>query len=197
MVTAMPDPTENPTNGTPLEEAQSAEIMRLVEVLDQTQIQLKEKEQQYARLYADFENFRRRTQREKDELKTTGALKTILEFLPILDNFERARAQIQPGNEREEAINNSYQAVYKQLQTALERVGVVPMEALGKPFDPTLHEAIMQEDSSEYTQETVVAEFQKGYYLGDKILRPAMVKVATPTTVVMPVDPASIEDSPV
>ncbi|WP_218081413.1 nucleotide exchange factor GrpE [Anthocerotibacter panamensis] len=184
----MNDPTENNTNsveqGTPLEEAQSAEIMRLVGVLDQCQIQLKEKEQQYTRLYADFDNFRRRTQREKEEMKLTAAADTLRDLLPVLDNFERARAQIQPGNEREETLNKSYQAVYKQLQLLLEKFGVKPIEAVGQPFDPALHEAIMQEESALYAQETVLVEFQKGYYLGDKVLRHAMVKVATPTATV-------------
>jgi len=177
---------ENPIppaeKGTVLEEAQSVEIIRLVEALDQTQLQLKDKEQQYTRLYADFDNFRRRTQREKEELKAQVTGSNLLELLPVLDNFERARAQIQTANEREEAIHTSYQAVYKQLQLLLEKLGVTPIVSLQQPFDPNLHEAIAQEDSTSYSQETVIAEFQKGYYLGDKVLRHAMVKVATPVT---------------
>ncbi|WP_287127875.1 nucleotide exchange factor GrpE [Candidatus Cyanaurora vandensis] len=186
----------NPSaSGTPLEEAQSGEIIRLVSVLDQTQAQLKDKEQQYARLYADFDNYRRRTQREKDEMKVTAAFNTLLELLPVLDNFERARLQIQPDTERETTLNNSYQAINKQLQAALEKVGLVPIEAVGKPFDPNLHEAILQEESPRYTQETVLAELQKGYYLGDKVLRPVIVKVATPIPGTVEVFDV-LEDSP-
>ncbi len=179
----MIDPQENatpPEMGTVLEEAQAGEIMRLVEQLEQAQAKLADKEQQYTRLYADFDNFRRRTQREKEELKLTAANDTLLALLPILDNFDRARLQIRPEQEREVTIHNSYQAVYKQFFAVLEKLGVVQIPALDEPFDPKLHEAIMQEDSPTHTKETVIAEFQKGYYLGDRVLRHALVKVATP-----------------
>jgi len=166
--------------GTALEEFQAKEIMRLTDLKDRLEGQLKEKEQQYTRLFADFDNFRRRTLAERDKIKSDTIGSTLKELLPVMDNFERAKGQIKPETDREEAINNSYQAVYKQFQTLLEKLGVVAIPALNSPFDPQIHEAIAQEDSVEYTQETVIAEFQKGYYLGDKVLRHAMVKVATP-----------------
>jgi molecular chaperone GrpE len=183
----MSEATENPTaspeeSGTALEEFQAKEIMRLTDLKDRLESQIKEKEQQYTRLFADFDNFRRRTTTERDKIKTDAVGSTAKELLGVLDNFERAKSQIQIETEREEAINGSYQTVYKQCLTIFEKLGVVPIVALEQPFDPQLHEAIAQEDSEQYNQETVIAEFQKGYYLGDKVLRHVLVKVATPVT---------------
>ncbi len=174
---------------TELENALAQEVSRLVGQLDvcnarilEKDQQLQEKEQQYTRLYADFENYRRRTQREKDDLQINIKADVLKEVLTVMDNFERAKSQIQIETEREEAINDSYQAVYRQFLMTLEKLGVTPIEAQGKPFDPVFHEAVMQTASDEHTEETVLAEFQRGYVIGDKVLRHAVVKVATPTS---------------
>ncbi len=174
------DQSQTTPPGTPSEELPTVDMQQFLEALGQAQIQLQEKEQQYTRLYADFDNFRRRTQREKEEIQGQAVGSTVLALLPALDNFERAKTHIQPETEREEALNNSYQALYKQLLTLMEKLGVVAMDVVGQPFDPKQHEAIAHEPSDLYTEETVVMEFQKGYFLGEKVLRPAMVKVATP-----------------
>lgn len=144
--------------------------------------QLLERDQRYMRLMADFENFRRRTQREKDDLGQFVTAKLLLDILPIVDNFERARSQVQPEGEREEKLNSSYQQVYRQFQGILKQLGVQSMEVVGQAFDPARHEAVIQEESPDVSQETVVAELQKGYLMGDKVLRTAMVKVAIPGT---------------
>ncbi|MBC8122083.1 MAG: nucleotide exchange factor GrpE [Gemmatimonadaceae bacterium] len=144
--------------------------------------QLLERDQRYMRLMADFENFRRRTQREKDDLGQFVTAKLLLDILPIVDNFERARSQVQPEGEREEKLNSSYQQVYRQFQGILKQMGVQSMEVTGQAFDPARHEAVIQEESPDVTQETVVVELQKGYLMGDKVLRTAMVKVAIPGT---------------
>lgn len=151
-------------------------------IAETTELQRKfaDQEQQNMRLMADFDNFRRRTQREKDELGAFVTTKILAEILPVLDNFERARSFAQPENEREEKLHASYQQVYRQFLGILEKLGVQPMDVVGKPFDFTMHEALMREESQDVTQETIVAELQKGYALGDKVLRPAMVKVAVP-----------------
>jgi molecular chaperone GrpE len=190
-----PDPSEpskepaKEPESTELENALAQEVSRLVGQIDEfnqklliKDQQFQEKEQQYTRLYADFENYRRRTQREKDELQTNIKADVLKEVLTVMDNFERAKSQIQIETEREEAINDSYQAVYRQFLMTLEKLGVTPIQAQGKPFDPTFHEAVMQTASDEYTEETVLAEFQRGYVIGDKVLRHAVVKVATPTS---------------
>jgi molecular chaperone GrpE len=186
-----PDPNDSAqqAESTELENALAQEVSRLVIQLDELnpklldkEQQLQEKEQQYTRLYADFENYRRRTQREKEDLQTNIKADVLKEVLTVMDNFERAKSQIQIETEREEAINDSYQAVYRQFLMTLEKLGVTPIDAQGKPFDPMFHEAVMQTASDEHTEETVLAEFQRGYVIGDKVLRHAVVKVATPTS---------------
>lgn len=134
---------------------------------------------QYQRLGADFDNFRKRTQKEKADLEDQIKCKTIQEMLPVVDNFERARSQIKPQNEGEMNIHKSYQSVYKQLVDCLKRIGVSPMRAEGKEFDPNLHEAVMKEATSEYPEGTVTEELVRGYLINERVLRHAMVKVAT------------------
>ena len=141
--------------------------------------QLEDRTSQYMRLAADFDNFRKRTLREKEELEQQIKCATIIELLPVVDNFERARAQIKPQTESEGVIHKSYQSVYKQLVDCLKRVGVAPMRAEGKEFDPNLHEAVMREASNE-PEGTVLEELQRGYMLGERVLRHALVKVAAP-----------------
>ncbi|MCU0551606.1 MAG: nucleotide exchange factor GrpE [Leptolyngbya sp. Prado105] len=135
---------------------------------------------QYMRIAADFENFRRRTQREKEELETQIKCNTVKELLPVVDNFERARSQIKPQTDGESNIHKSYQGVYKDMVDRLKKVGVAPMRAEGKEFDPNLHEAVMREPTSEHPEGTVTEELMRGYMLEDKVLRHAMVKVAAP-----------------
>ena len=184
-----PNAPAQEAESTELENALAQEVSRLVSQLDDLKLrllekdqQLQEKEQQYTRFYADFENYRRRSQREKDDLQTNIKADVLKEVLTVMDNFERAKSQIKIETEREEAINDSYQAVYRQFLMTLEKLGVTPIEAQGKPFDPVFHEAVMQTASDEHTEETVLAEFQRGYVIGDKVLRHAVVKVATPTS---------------
>jgi molecular chaperone GrpE len=105
---------------------------------------------------------------------------TILELLPVVDNFERARSHLKPQSDGEMTIHKSYQGVYKQLVDTLKRLGVSPMRPEGQEFDPNLHEAVMREPTDEHPEGTVLEELVRGYYLGDRVLRHAMVKVAAP-----------------
>ncbi|MCL2924836.1 MAG: nucleotide exchange factor GrpE [Trichodesmium sp. MAG_R04] len=147
--------------------------------LESTEFQLQEKESQYKRLGADFENFRKRTQKEKEDLNTQVKCSTIIELLPVIDNFERARSQIKPVNDGEMAIHKSYQTVYKQMVESLKRLGVSAMRPEGQEFDPNLHEAVMREATAKHPEGTIIEELVRGYILGDRVLRHAMVKVAT------------------
>ncbi|XFA73940.1 nucleotide exchange factor GrpE [Thermosynechococcaceae cyanobacterium Okahandja] len=161
-----------------------AELLEKIAALEAAQVSLsqvvEERNTQYMRLAADFENFRKRTQREKEELELQIKCKTISELLPVVDSFELARTHIQTATEAEEKIHRSYQGVYKQLVDCLKRIGVSAMRPEGKPFDPTLHEAVMREPSREHPEGTVLEELKRGYMLGDRVLRHAMVKVAAP-----------------
>ncbi|MEB3343433.1 nucleotide exchange factor GrpE [Okeania sp.] len=147
--------------------------------LESANLQLEEKESQYKRLGADFDNFRKRTQKEKEELDLQVKCATIIELLPVIDNFERARSQIKPANDGEMTIHKSYQSVYKQMVDSLKKLGVSAMRPEGQEFDPNLHEAVMREETTQYPEGTVIEELVRGYIIGDRILRHAMVKVAT------------------
>lgn len=148
---------------------------------------------QYMRIAADFDNFRKRTAREKSELEQRVKCDTISELLPVIDSFERAKSHINPQTEQEIGIQKSYQGVYKQLVDCLKRIGVAPMRAKGTPFDPNLHEAVMREPTDEFEEGAVVEELVNGYMLGDLVLRHAMVKVAAPPEPVMVSEEASPE----
>ncbi|QCD97185.1 uncharacterized protein LOC114192952 isoform X1 [Vigna unguiculata] len=130
------------------------------------------------RISADFDNFRKRTERDRLSLVTNAQGEVVESLLPVLDNFERAKTQIKVETEGEEKINNSYQSIYKQFNEILASLGVEPVETVGTPFDPLLHEAIMREDSAEFEDGIIIQEFRKGFKLGDRLLRPSMVKVS-------------------
>lgn len=159
--------------------------------IESLKAQLEERSIQYMRIGADFENYRKRNQKEKEDLEQQVKRNTITELLPIVDNFERARAQIKPQDEGEMTIHKSYQGVYKLLVDCLKRLGVSPMRPDGQMFDPNLHEAVLREPTDEYPEGTVLEELVRGYYLGDRVLRHAMVKVAAPKE-----DAPSSEENP-
>ncbi|KAF0892376.1 hypothetical protein E2562_015451 [Oryza meyeriana var. granulata] len=149
------------------------------------------------RISADFDKYRKRVEREKLSLMTNVQGEVIESLLPVLDNFERAKTQIKVETEREAKINDSYQSIYKQFIEILNSLGVEDVETVGKPFDPMLHEAIMREESVEFEEGVIIQEFRKGFKLGERLLRPAMVKVSVGPGPEKPVydDPTMVEDS--
>jgi molecular chaperone GrpE len=155
-------------------------LLEITQQLESLKVQLEERNIQYMRIAADFENYRKRTSKEKEELDLQAKRNTITELLPVVDNFERARSHLKPQNEGEMTIHKSYQGVYKQLVDCLKRLGVAPMRPEGQEFDPNLHEAVMREPTDEHPEGTVLEELVRGYFFGDRVLRHAMVKVAAP-----------------
>ena len=135
-----------------------------------------ELEDKVKRQLAEFENFRNRTEKEKTAMFETGAKSVIEKILPVIDNFERGFATVQPEDE-EDAFVGGMRMVYKQLMTELESIGVKPIEAIGQEFDPNFHNAVMQVESEEYESGIVAAEFQKGYTYRDTVVRHSMVSV--------------------
>ena len=133
---------------------------------------------QYVRISADFDNFRKRQSRDQDDLKIQLVSKTLTAILPIVDNFERARQQLKPENEEAQALHRSYQGLYKQLVEVLKQQGVAPMRVVGQQFDPNLHEAVLKEPSEEFNEDFIIEELQRGYHLDGKVLRHALVKVS-------------------
>jgi len=132
---------------------------------------------QLQRLQADFDNYRKRTQKEKTELIKYASERLVGELLPVLDNFDRAvsAAKVNPDFT---SFSQGVEMILRQMQTALSTEGLKAMEAVGQPFDPNLHDAVLRVDSDDYPENTVVEEIQKGYYLKEKLLRPCMVKVS-------------------
>ncbi|WP_288262922.1 nucleotide exchange factor GrpE [uncultured Prochlorococcus sp.] len=133
---------------------------------------------QYVRISADFENFRKRQSRDQDDLKIQLVSKSLTAILPIVDNFERARQQLKPESEEAQALHRSYQGLYKQLVEVLKQQGVAPMRVLGQQFDPNLHEAVLKEPSENFKEDFIMEELQRGYHLDGKVLRHALVKVS-------------------
>jgi len=133
---------------------------------------------QYMRIAADFDNFRKRQSRDQDDLRLQLTCTTLSEILPVVDNFERARQQLEPQGEEAQVLHRSYQGLYKQLVDVLKQQGVASMRVVGQAFDPTLHEAVSREPSQEYVEDIVIEELQRGYHLNGRVLRHALVKVS-------------------
>lgn len=132
----------------------------------------------FLRVSSDFQNYRKRMEKEKADLHAYANERLICDLLPVLDNFERA---VLSGTERTdpaETFVKGIEMVFKQLKDVLEASGLQKIDALGKPFDPTVHHAVMQVEEEEAEPDTVVEVFQTGYSLNAKVIRPSMVKVA-------------------
>ncbi len=136
-----------------------------------------ELEDRVMRQMAEFENFRRRTDKEKQAMFETGARSVIEKILPVIDNFERGLSTMSDA-EKETGFASGMNMIYKQLLTELEGIGVKPIEALGQEFDPNLHNAVMQVASEEYESGVVAQELLKGYTYRDTVVRHSMVAVA-------------------
>ena len=133
-------------------------------------------EDRVKRQMAEFENFRKRTEKEKQAMFSMGERSVIEKMLPIVDNFERGLAAV-PENEKESPLASGMEMVYRQLVKQLEDLGVTPIEAVGQEFNPAFHNAVMQVESEEYPSGTVAQEFQKGYKYHDSVIRYSMVGV--------------------
>ncbi|HVA24621.1 MAG TPA: nucleotide exchange factor GrpE [Chloroflexota bacterium] len=133
--------------------------------------------EQWRRTAADFANFKRRTEQERVEMGRLFNESLVKALLPALDNFERALASV-PDEFKVSGWVEGVSLTEKQLRTALEKEGLSPIEALGQKFDPNLHEAVAHDISDEHEEDSVIAEFQKGYKLHDRVIRPSVVKVS-------------------
>ena len=152
------------------------ELALAYEKIAQLEAKLAETENRLLRLHADFDNYRRRVRLDMEAAEKYRAQNLVADLLPILDNFERA-LQVQVEDEKAKSLLQGMEMVYRSLIEALKKEGVEAIESVGKPFDPHVHQAVMQVDDQNYEPNTVVEEFQKGYKLKDRVIRPAMVKV--------------------
>lgn len=162
-------------------EAVEAEVVEDTEeaVVDATQVleELKnEFDNRYKRLQADFDNFRRRTNQEKEQLSGFVKGNVLADLLPVLDNFERAVQSPAEGDAK--TFLDGFVMIHQNLMATLQKHGLEPIEAVGQPFDPNLHQAIMRVETDEYPEDTVVEVLQTGYTVDGRCIRPAMVKVS-------------------
>lgn len=154
------------------------EIETLKARLEEKTKQIEENFDRFLRAQAELENYKKRVEREKASLVKYGNEELIKAILPVVDNLERALGQA--PEENPDGFMEGIRITRDQLLQVLEKFGVTPVEAVGVPFDPSKHEAVMQVESADHEPKTVVSELQKGYFLNDRLLRPAMVSVAQP-----------------
>lgn len=133
---------------------------------------------QYLRLAADFDNYRKRQAQERECLISYGAQDAMKKLIEVLDNFDRAKQSIDTSEDIQQ-VKDSFNVLYNQMFENLSKLGLEVIEAKGQEFDPNFHEAVMQTPTNEHPENHVIMELQKGYKLGDKVLRPTLVNVAT------------------
>lgn len=152
----------------------SAELAAALESAEKAMAALKDKEDQFLRLAAEYDNYRRRSQKEKESVWNDAKSETVLAFLPVYDNLERALRQ----ETADEAFKKGVEMTMNQLREVLKKLGVEEIPALGETFDPNVHNAVMHVEDESAGENTVVEVFQTGFKSGDKVVRFAMVKVA-------------------
>jgi molecular chaperone GrpE len=143
---------------------------------------IKEKEEHYDRLLrtqADFDNYRKRVQKEQANLLRYGAENALVEILPVVDNIERAVSSAREHGESNAQLREGVELILNQFLDVLKKLGVTPIETVGHPFDPNKHDALLRVHAPDAEDGTVIEEVRKGYYLHDKVLRPAQVTVGT------------------
>lgn len=133
---------------------------------------------QLLRRQAEFENYRKRIERERGETYQRARAEVLLEFLPVVDNLERALSSLENSQGDAEALLHGVELIHRQFHDALGKFGLEPVPAVGQTFDPHVHEAVTLEPTDKHEENTIIEEFQRGYKMGDKLLRPAKVKVA-------------------
>ncbi len=186
---AQEENTEEPAEETAEEEAEAAEgeedekedkpkkkLFGKDKKKDKLQEQIDELKDKNLRQMAEFENYRRRTEKEKQAMFETGAKSVIEKLLPVVDNFERGLGALK--EEEKGAFSDGMQMIYKQLMDELDKLEVKPIDAVGKEFDPNLHNAVMHVDDEELGENIVAEELQKGYMYRENVVRHSMVKVA-------------------
>ena len=168
----------------PKSESSDAEIS-LKEMEAKFEAKKEEAEETYERLLrvsAEFENYKKRAAREMDEFRKYANQSLLKEMLSVVDNLELAINSSNDGEKTDQSLIKGLNLTLNEIMKVFEKFNVTPIEARGKVFDPAFHEAVMREETDDYPENTVISEFQKGYLIHDRLLRPAMVVVAVPKT---------------
>ena len=167
------DINDNSDNIAEAENTESEEIPK-----DDLQAKYDELNNQYIRLAADFDNYRKRQAQERENLIRFGTENALTNLIEVLDNFERGKKSLENVEDCAK-VKESFDMIQKQVFEILSKLGLEEIKAVGEEFDPNFHEAVMQTPTNEHKEHTVIAELRKGYKMGDKVLRPTMVNVAT------------------
>ena len=161
----------------PETEKEKGSFFKKKEKKDKKDEKIEELTDRVRRQMAEFDNFRKRTEKEKTQMFETGAKSIVEKILPVVDNFERGLAAV-TEEEKGTPFVEGMEKIYKQMMTVLEEAGVKPIEAVGQAFDPNLHNAVMHVEDEEFGENIIAEEFQKGYTYRDSVVRHSMVKVA-------------------
>lgn len=159
------------------EEAEKKGLFKRKPKKDKKDEKIEELTDKLTRQMAEFDNYRKRTEKEKSGMYEIGAKDVIEKILPVIDNFERGLAAV-PEDQKEDSFVTGMEMIYKQIMTTLDGIGVKPIEAVGQEFNPDLHNAVMHVEDEELGENIVAEEFQKGYTYRDSVVRYSMVKVA-------------------
>lgn len=159
------------------ESGEESEMLKKKKKKDKMEEKIEELEDRVKRQMAEFDNFRKRTEKEKSHMYEVGARDVIEKILPVVDNFERGLASV-PEDQKENPVIVGMDKIYNQLMTTLTDLGVEPIEAVGEEFDPNYHNAVMHVENEELGENVVAEEFLKGYMYKDTVIRHSMVKVA-------------------
>ena len=162
----------------PAEETPAQDEVQKNNEVDELKQKLEVLNQQYVRLAADFDNYRKRQAQERESLLKYGSENALKQMLEVLDNFERGEKALEKVEDCQ-TVKDSFNLVHKQVFETLQKLGLEVIEAQGKEFDPNFHEAVMQTPTNDVEENIIITELQKGYKLGDKVLRPTLVNVAT------------------
>ena len=174
---AAADETEESQDTKDTESKEKKKFFAKKEKKDKKDEKIEELTDRLTRQMAEFDNFRKRTEREKSQMYEIGAKDIIEKILPVIDNFERGLAAV-PEESKEDPFVEGMEKIYKQIMTTLEGVGVKPIEAVGQEFNPDFHNAVMHVEDEEAGENIITEEFQKGYMYHDSVVRHSMVKVA-------------------
>ena len=177
-------------NNNPFNKDAQPEIAETTETIEQVEEVIEEKaednklqeeydrlNQQYIRLAADFDNYRKRQEQERENLLKFGTENALKKLLEVIDNFERGEKALQNVEDCQQ-VKDSFNLIHRQVLETLQKLGLEEIDAEGKEFDPNFHDAVMRTPTNEHPEETIIAVLQKGYKMGEKVLRPALVNVA-------------------
>ena len=174
--------SEKSNSGEEKKEACGDQLKEIQEELETAKQEAKETYDRFLRISAEFENYKKRSAREMDDLRKYSNQSLILEMLAVVDNLERALSSSNGSSSNDKCMADGVNLTLKEILKVFEKFNVKPIESIGQPFDPNFHQAMMQEETDDYPENTVITELQKGYMIHDRLLRPSMVVVAASKT---------------